>query len=294
MARRVSSELFVSRLSFYITTGELEKLFSPFGLIEQVRLVKDPRTQRPKGFGFVKYAREIDAKNALKAMNGRVVNSRIGDKYPDIDTSESTWENSWHFLSQLCCYYPGLPYAIQGIIIFSPVSAYSKVPTTFTVDSAGEGIDILPDSGGSDDSIGGGGGNGGGGGGGGNDGDNGDGQNEDQSHEKKGGMSMFQKLTLGYAALVGFGGAMGYLKGGSQKSLIAGGVSASVLLFVYAMLPSNPFLASSVGLLLSASLLGVMGLRFKKSGKIFPTGVVSFVSLVMTGGYFHGILRGLH
>ncbi|XP_042036201.1 protein FATTY ACID EXPORT 2, chloroplastic-like isoform X1 [Salvia splendens] len=170
----------------------------------------------------------------------------------------------------------------------------SKVPTTFTVDSAGEGIDILPDSGGSDDSIGGGGGNGGGGGGGGNDGDNGDGQNEDQSHEKKGGMSMFQKLTLGYAALVGFGGAMGYLKGGSQKSLIAGGVSASVLLFVYAMLPSNPFLASSVGLLLSASLLGVMGLRFKKSGKIFPTGVVSFVSLVMTGGYFHGILRGLH
>lgn len=38
-----------------------------------VRLVKDPRTQRPKGFGFIKYAREIDAKNALKAMNGRVI-----------------------------------------------------------------------------------------------------------------------------------------------------------------------------------------------------------------------------
>ncbi|KAL1533931.1 protein FATTY ACID EXPORT 2, chloroplastic-like isoform X1 [Salvia divinorum] len=177
--------------------------------------------------------------------------------------------------------------AVAGVV------SDSKVPTTFTVDSAGEGIDILPDSGGSDDSIGGDGGNGGGGCGG-NDGDNGDGQNEDQSHEKKGGMTMTQKLTLGYAALVGFGGAMGYLKGGSQKSLIAGGVSASVLLFVYAMLPSNPFLASSVGLLLSASLLGVMGLRFKKSGKIFPTGIVSFVSLVMTGGYFHGILRGLH
>ncbi|XP_047981591.1 protein FATTY ACID EXPORT 2, chloroplastic-like isoform X1 [Salvia hispanica] len=168
----------------------------------------------------------------------------------------------------------------------------SKVPTTFTVDSAGEGIDILPDSGGSDDSIGGAGGNGGGGGG--NDGNNGGGGNEDESHEKRRGMSMSQKLTLGYAALVGIGGAMGYLKGGSQKSLIAGGVSASVLLFVYTMLPSNPFLASSVGLLLSASLLGVMGLRFKKSGKIFPTGVVTFVSLVMTGGYMHGILRGLH
>lgn len=37
-----------------------------------VRLIKDPRTQRPKGFGFVKFASEIDAQNALKAMNGRV------------------------------------------------------------------------------------------------------------------------------------------------------------------------------------------------------------------------------
>lgn len=173
----------------------------------------------------------------------------------------------------------------------------SKVPTTFTVDSAGEGIDILPDSGGSDDNIGGASGNGGGGGDDGNSGgESGSGGNEDQSggHEKKGGMSMSQKLTLGYAALVGIGGAMGYLKGGSQKSLIAGGLSASVLYYVYTILPSNPVLASSIGVVLSAALLGVMGSRFKRSGKIFPAGVVSFASLVMSGGYLHGILRSLH
>ncbi|KAL0320507.1 UNVERIFIED_CONTAM: protein FATTY ACID EXPORT 2, chloroplastic [Sesamum radiatum] len=175
----------------------------------------------------------------------------------------------------------------------------SKMPTTFTVDSAGEGIDVLPDSGGSNDNFGGVSGNGGGGGGnnGGND-DNSKGGSdgsEDQSGDnKKGGMSMSQKLTLGYAALIGIGGIMGYLKGGSQKSLIAGGLSASVLYCVYTLLPSNPVLASSLGLGLSASLLGVMGSRFKKSGKIFPAGVVSFASLVMTGGYLHGILRSLH
>ncbi|PIN22350.1 hypothetical protein CDL12_04950 [Handroanthus impetiginosus] len=77
MARRGASELFVSRLSFYITTGELEKLFAPFGLIEEVRLIKDPRTQRPKGFGFVKFAAEEHAQNALKAMNGRIVDGRL-------------------------------------------------------------------------------------------------------------------------------------------------------------------------------------------------------------------------
>lgn len=44
------------------------------------------------------------------------------------------------------------------------------------------------------------------------------------------------------------GGLMGYLKRGSQKSLIAGGVSASVLYYVYTELPSKPVLASSIGL----------------------------------------------
>ncbi|CAA0837682.1 RNA-binding (RRM/RBD/RNP motifs) family protein [Striga hermonthica] len=76
-ANRLASELFVSRLSFYITTRELERLFSPFGVVEEVRLVKDPRTRRPKGFGFVKYASELEAQNALKAMNGRIVDGRL-------------------------------------------------------------------------------------------------------------------------------------------------------------------------------------------------------------------------
>ncbi|KAL8156872.1 hypothetical protein AgCh_001828 [Apium graveolens] len=44
---------------------------------------------------------------------------------------------------------------------------------------------------------------------------------------------------------------------------------------------------------MSAALLGVMGTRFKKSSKIFPAGVVSLVSFVMTGRYLHGILPDL-
>ncbi|KAL0456292.1 UNVERIFIED_CONTAM: protein FATTY ACID EXPORT 2, chloroplastic [Sesamum latifolium] len=177
----------------------------------------------------------------------------------------------------------------------------STVPTTCTVDSSGEGIDILPESGGSEDNFGGASGNTGGGGGrGGNDGNhdkNGEewhGSEDQSGGYRKEGLSMSQKLTLGDAALIGIGGLTGHLKGGSQKSLIAGGLSASLLYYVYTLLPSNPVLASLLGLVLSASLLGVMGSRFKKSGKIFPAGIVSFASLVMTGGYLHGILRSLH
>lgn len=112
--------------------------------------------------------------------------------------------------------------------------------------------------------------------------------------KKKMALAMSQKLTLGYAALVGVGGLIGYLKSGSNKSLVSGGLSALVLYYVHTQLPSRPTFASAVGIGVSALLLIVMGSRFKKSGKVFPAGVVSLVSLIMTGGYLHGILRSSH
>uniref|UniRef100_A0A5B7BQA2 Putative glycine-rich RNA-binding protein 7 n=1 Tax=Davidia involucrata TaxID=16924 RepID=A0A5B7BQA2_DAVIN len=172
--------------------------------------------------------------------------------------------------------------------------------STLIGESAGKAIEIQPDTSGGDgfggaDDIGQGGGGGGGGGGdsGSNKGEGGSNESNGDSNKKMA-MSMSQKLTLAYAALVGVGGIMGYLKSGSQKSLMAGGLSTLLLYYVYTELPKRPAFASSLGLGLSAALLGVMGSRFKKSGKIFPAGVVSFVSLVMSGGYLHGILRSLH
>ncbi|KAL4304054.1 hypothetical protein GQ457_10G001510 [Hibiscus cannabinus] len=180
------------------------------------------------------------------------------------------------------------------------VSSDSKAPTIVTTDTLGSeeaGFDIEVDTGNGggdkfDDRSGGGGG--GGGGGGDDSGSEGEGEFLDGGGKGKMALSMSQKLTLGYAALVGVGGAMGYMKSGSQKSLAAGGLSAAVLYYVYTQLPTNPVLASSIGLGISAALLGVMGSRFKRSGKVFPAGVVSLVSLVMTGGYVHGIMRSLH
>ncbi|PWA70707.1 RNA-binding (RRM/RBD/RNP motifs) family protein [Artemisia annua] len=75
--RLLNSQLFISRLSFYTTNNELKRLFSPFGQITEARLVVDPRTQRPKGFGFVTFESDVDAQNALKAMNGKIVNGGL-------------------------------------------------------------------------------------------------------------------------------------------------------------------------------------------------------------------------
>nr|ABR17562.1 unknown [Picea sitchensis] len=141
---------------------------------------------------------------------------------------------------------------------------------------------------------GGGGGNNLGGGGGGGEGGGGGGEEEEKEKKRRMALSMSQKLTLGYAALVGVGGLMGYIKSGSNKSLVSGGLSALLLYYVHTQLPVRPAFASAVGLGVSALLLLVMGSRFKNSGKIFPAGVVSLVSLIMTGGYLHGIFRSSH
>lgn len=44
------------------------------------------------------------------------------------------------------------------------------------------------------------------------------------------------------------GGLMGFLKSGSQKSLLAGGLSAALLFYVSTELPVRPVFASSIGL----------------------------------------------
>uniref|UniRef100_A0A166DEG5 RRM domain-containing protein n=1 Tax=Daucus carota subsp. sativus TaxID=79200 RepID=A0A166DEG5_DAUCS len=74
---KLARQLFVTRLSFYTTNQELKKLFSRFGSVTEAKLVIDEKTQRPKGFGFVTFKSEDEARNALKAMNGRVSISRL-------------------------------------------------------------------------------------------------------------------------------------------------------------------------------------------------------------------------
>ncbi|PPD77216.1 hypothetical protein GOBAR_DD25851 [Gossypium barbadense] len=111
----------------------------------------------------------------------------------------------------------------RRLTVTGVVSSDSKAPTTVTstVGSEKGGIDIES---------------------------KGEGEFSDDGGKKKMALSMSQKLTLGYAALVGVGGVMGYVKSGSQKSLAAGGLSAAVLYYVYTQLPTNPVFASSVGL----------------------------------------------
>ncbi|KAK4780202.1 hypothetical protein SAY87_016308 [Trapa incisa] len=77
MAKRLGSQLFVSRLSFYTTEEGLRRLFTPFGAVKEARILRDVKSGRPKGFGFVSYDSQAEAQRALRGLNGRIINGRL-------------------------------------------------------------------------------------------------------------------------------------------------------------------------------------------------------------------------
>ncbi len=62
--------IFVSNISFKVREDSLSELFSPFGEVTSVRIIKDKETRRSKGFGFVEMANDEDGQRAIDALNG--------------------------------------------------------------------------------------------------------------------------------------------------------------------------------------------------------------------------------
>ena len=69
------NKLFVGNLAFSATEGDVEVLFSPYGTLDEVRLVVNRDTGQSRGFAFVTFSAQKDAESAL-AMNGKPLNGR--------------------------------------------------------------------------------------------------------------------------------------------------------------------------------------------------------------------------
>lgn len=63
-------KLYVGSLHQNITEDMLKGIFSPFGKVEQVQLVKDPESGISRGYGFITFSEAETAKRALEQLNG--------------------------------------------------------------------------------------------------------------------------------------------------------------------------------------------------------------------------------
>ncbi|ESO82785.1 hypothetical protein LOTGIDRAFT_184582 [Lottia gigantea] len=62
--------LYVGSLHYNITEEMLRGIFSPFGKIDDIKLIKDHESGRSQGYGFVTFPEAEDAKKAYEQLNG--------------------------------------------------------------------------------------------------------------------------------------------------------------------------------------------------------------------------------
>jgi RNA recognition motif-containing protein len=63
------TKLYVGNLPFTASEDAVRALFAKHGTVEQVSLINDRDTGRPRGFGFVEMS-NADASRAMQALNG--------------------------------------------------------------------------------------------------------------------------------------------------------------------------------------------------------------------------------
>ena len=69
-------KLYVGNLSFTTTEEGLQNEFSAHGQVEEVAVITDRDTGRPRGFAFVTMSNDEEARAAIESLNGREIDGR--------------------------------------------------------------------------------------------------------------------------------------------------------------------------------------------------------------------------
>jgi len=72
----MSNKLFVGGLSWDTTDPSLRQAFEGFGTVTEAKVITDRETGRSRGFGFVTFAENSSAKEAMTAMDGQSLDGR--------------------------------------------------------------------------------------------------------------------------------------------------------------------------------------------------------------------------
>ncbi|MCJ7803876.1 MAG: RNA-binding protein [Desulfobacterales bacterium] len=66
----MAKKLFIGGLSWDTTDDGLRQAFASYGEITEAKVITDRDTGRSRGFGFVTFAQDEDAKSAISKMDG--------------------------------------------------------------------------------------------------------------------------------------------------------------------------------------------------------------------------------
>lgn len=85
----VYMNIFVGNLSNDVQEEDLMNLFSEFGQVKEVKIIRDMFSQQSKGFGFVEMPGLADAQKAINALNTKEVKGKkllVNEARPKTDS----------------------------------------------------------------------------------------------------------------------------------------------------------------------------------------------------------------
>lgn len=95
---------------------------------------------------------------------------------------------------------------------------------------------------------------------------------------------MITLAAVGYGILAIVGGILGYVKAGSQTSLISGLVSGILLIVAGVAHQQNASWGLPLAAVVTVALIGVFTVRYFKTRKFMPSGLMVLAGLVAIAG----------
>ena len=68
--------IYIGNLSSSVSGDNLQTLFAEFGEVQVSKVILDRHTNQSKGFGFVEMPSNSEADQAIKALNGKMIDGR--------------------------------------------------------------------------------------------------------------------------------------------------------------------------------------------------------------------------
>lgn len=72
----MNTKMYVGNLTFDASESDVRELFSEHGQVNEVSMVMDRETNRPRGFAFVTMNNKEGMDNAIKNLDGKTWNGR--------------------------------------------------------------------------------------------------------------------------------------------------------------------------------------------------------------------------
>ena len=76
MANNGKTSLFIGDLAIFCSEHEIEQTFSPYGEIQEIKIMRSEETSRNLSYGFIKFSTAVAAKRAMTDLNGYILCGR--------------------------------------------------------------------------------------------------------------------------------------------------------------------------------------------------------------------------